>query len=122
MNREHQKLMSNNKNNNLKNICALAVAKHLNVDHTVHYLHTINDLVRASRNRYLVRSRKSTFRGKTVGAIRREIFKVDCHYLIVRVEGHVLLLDKNGNTIVDTAPRKKDKRKITHIYGVWIKN
>ena len=110
---------SNNKKNHNKNICALAVAEKLNVQKTVHYLHTINDLVRAARNKYKVRSRKSTFRAKTVGALRKEIHKVDCDYIIVRVDNHVLLLDKQGNTIVDTAPRKRDKRKITHVFGVW---
>lgn len=125
--REKFKNTSNNERNNLKNVCGLAVAEYLMVDNTVHYLHTINDLVRATRNGYTCRSRSSQVRGKSVGSQREKFAKLTEDMrgkavvtgYIVRVKGHVLLLDRYGQTKVDTAPRKADRRKITHAYIVY---
>jgi hypothetical protein len=39
---------------------------------------------------------------------------------VIRVEGHVLMIDRNGKTLVDTAPRKRDKRKVLDITGVYL--
>ena len=109
--RQHLKNTSNNSENNLKNICVLKVAKKLGVDHTVHYLHCVKDLVRATRNKYTVRSRLSSLgKNPTVGKIRSKLSKEKGLY-IIRVKGHVLLMDSEGKTIVDTSPRKRDKRK-----------
>lgn len=111
---------SNNKHNPNQNICALAVARALGVNDNVRYLHVMEDLVRAARTKYTVRSRKSLLKADTVGALRKEIQeKIDALAFIVRVDGHVILLDCNGNTVVDTDPRKRDKRKVTHVYAVW---
>lgn len=118
--RKFYKKDSNNPDDPNRNLCAEAVARVLFADRVVRYLHTISDLVRAARTvGWTVRSRKSSVRGKTVGAIRSQLPKLGATYYIVRVDGHVLLLDKDGKTIVDTAPRKKDKRRITHLYGVF---
>jgi hypothetical protein len=118
--RERHKANSNNQNNPCKNKCGLAVAKALGVEHSVRYLHTINDLLRAARSRYTVRSRLSAAKAKekSVGSVRANIAALDGLYHIVRVPGHVILLDRFGNTVVDTAPRKRDHRKITHLYTV----
>ena len=40
---------------------------------------------------------------------------------MIRVKGHALLLDATGRTIVDTAPRKRDRRKIIDIRAVFPK-
>ncbi len=40
------------------------------------------------------------------------------HWFLIRVDGHVLLLDSDGNTIVDTAPRKRDRRKVYKLYKI----
>jgi hypothetical protein len=40
---------------------------------------------------------------------------------MIRVNGHALLLDHLGQTIVDTAPRKRDRRKILDIRAVFPK-
>lgn len=116
--REIAKARSNNEENPNQNACGLAIAKALNVHNNSRYLHTLEDLVRASRKRWLVRSCKSSVRGNTVGAIRKNLENVDGFAFIAHVENHVLLLDSKGNTIVDTAPRKKDKRKVLHLFRV----
>lgn len=118
MTRSQQKARSNNAENTSQNVCALSVAKYLGVNGLVTYLHTITDLVRATRKVYTVRSRKSSVRANTVGKARKSLSNLDGKYYMVRVKGHVLLLDTNGNTIIDTDPRKRDKRKITHLYAV----
>ena len=58
----------------------------------------------------------------TVGAIRSKIRALkdpDDTLYLVRVEGHVLLLDRAGNTIVDTDRRVRDKRKVLRVHAVW---
>lgn len=77
------------------------------------------------RNGYALRSRLSSV-GKrpTVGGIRSKLAKLDdpvgTLYLVM-VRGHVLLLDKKGKTVVDTDPRKVDKRSVLRIHAVWKK-
>ena len=122
--REIHRNKSNNKNNPNKNVCALAVATALGVDEEVRYLHKMEDLIRASRKAYNVRSRGQV-KGMTVGKARTKLEKigaeVDARYFIVHVDGHVLLLGHNGQTLIDTAPRKRDSRKIWSCYVVYKK-
>ena len=117
---------SNNPRNTNKNVCGLMVASVLGVSNTVHYLHTIQDLVRAARTRFTVRSRLSKLgKGKSVGAVRAKMIKMAQEEralgFILRVDGHVLFVDHNGKTVVDTDPRKRDRRKITHAFIVFPK-
>jgi len=78
------------------------------------------------RNGYGVRSRKSKLPKEcTVGVARRYIrtFKGDpkgAKY-IVRVSGHIMLLDAQGYTVVDTDPRMRDRRLVEKIYMVFDK-
>jgi hypothetical protein len=72
-----------------------------------------------------VRSRKSSLlKGtKTVGSVRRAIasytdYTEDCMYLL-HVMGHVLLLNSKGETVVDTAPRKVDRRKVYNVVAIF---
>ena len=120
--RRKLKAGSNNAANNNKNICALEVAKCMGVEKSVRYLHTISDLVRAARSRWKVTSRAAGLKGKSVGAVREKLRAIaerdQFIAFIVRVDGHVLLLDALGYTCVDTAPRARDRRKVTHVYGV----
>lgn len=129
-NRTLERENSNNEMDANKNICALAVAEYLNVEKAVRYLHTITDLVRAARKSYTVRSRMSKVKGKSIGAARKTFATISekensAHPFggkvagyIIRVKGHAVFVDSNGNTLVDTAPRKADRRKITHCYMV----
>jgi hypothetical protein len=75
----------------------------------------------ATRKRFSVRSVKSKAKGATVGAVRSNLAAIGALAYIVIVKGHVLLLDAKGKTIVDTAPRQRDRRAIVHIHGVYSK-
>jgi len=118
--RTFYKKNSNNQQNVNKNVCSLAVAKALKVDEEVRYLHTIHDLIRAARKKWIIRSRKSSFKANTVGSLRKEINKKgDAMAYIVMVPSHVVLLDSTGKTVIDTAPVSRDRRKILHVYAVY---
>ena len=120
--RQYLRDSSNNESNPNKNICALRVAEMLRCDDLVLYLHTIDDLVRAARKVWKVVSRASGLKGKSVGKIRSKLQDIAAKEgficFILRVDGHVILVDAKGRTCVDTAPRKVDRRKVTHVYGI----
>lgn len=74
---------------------------------------------------YAVRSRKSRLPKKcTVGKARKVINKLNdpkgTRY-IVRVPHHVLLLDDSGNTVIDTDPRIRDKRRVISLIAIFSK-
>jgi len=120
---------SNNKANPNQNICAQRVAQFLGCANTTRYLHLISDLVISARKKgWIVRSRMSYIKGMSVGNSRSMLAKLSgCEKLeetcvfgyIIRVDGHVIFLNASGDTVVDTAPRKRDRRKITHCYIVY---
>lgn len=37
---------------------------------------------------------------------------------VIMVKGHVLLMNHKGDVIVDTSPRKADRREVLEFYGV----
>ena len=120
--RDRSRSQSNNRENPNKNLCVLAVAKYLRVDRRVSYLHTIDDLTRALRTRFSVRSRKSSLpKNATVGKARLKAPEFGAKYYVALVDGHVLLLGRDGQTLVDTDPRKVDRRKVLKFYGVFPK-
>lgn len=119
--RQALKASSNNPVNPNQNVCALMVARSLRVENEVRYLHTLDDLHRAARTRFSVRSVKSAVKADTVGAARRNMPQIGALGFIVYVEGHVLLLDAQGQTLVDTDPRKRDKRRILKVHGLYPK-
>lgn len=88
---------------------------------TYKYAQTITDVVRLLRKQGIsVRSRKSAA-GKAVASVGRlraiiASGKLGVGFFAVRVPGHVILLDTEGYTVVDTNPRKRDRRKVTHVY------
>ena len=121
---------SNNPANPNQNACAYAVAHCLYVHDEVRYLHTWGDMMRAVRKLWSMRSVASvvgaTKGARSVGAIRASLMKhaeqhSDVASYVVRVEGHVLLIGRDGKTMVDTAPRKRDRRKVLNVYGVYVK-
>ena len=119
---------SNNPKNPNKNACGLAVASALGVGDVTRYLHTWQDLQRAIRSMYSLRSVKTAVKVKpdtTLGSIRKNLQEHNknadaCMAYVAHVEGHVLLLSHEGKTIIDTAPVKRDRRKVLNIYGVYI--
>ena len=38
---------------------------------------------------------------------------------MARVSDHIIMLGPDGDTLVDTDPRQRDRRKITHLYVVY---
>jgi hypothetical protein len=38
---------------------------------------------------------------------------------LLHVMGHVLLLNSKGETVVDTAPRKVDRRKVYNVVAIF---
>ena len=125
MNRKALRDGSNNPDNPNKNLCGYAVARALGVDEATRYIHTIEDLQRAIRSMWSLRSVKTKMGVKagrtTVGAIRKRIAaKGEALAYLVHVEGHVLLLDKDGSTSVDTAPVQRDRRKVLRVQGVYM--
>ena len=76
------------------------------------------------RNGYAVRSRASRVkRGSTAGSIRGALAKIaaaepQIEAFVVRVPGHVLLMDTQGRTLIDTAPRQRDRRTVTGLYAI----
>lgn len=125
MNRKALRDGSNNPDNPNKNLCGYAVARALGVDEATRYIHTIADLQRAIRSMWSLRSVKTKMGVKagrtTVGAIRKRIAaKGEALAYLVHVEGHVLLLDKDGSTSVDTAPVQRDRRKVLRVQGVYM--
>jgi hypothetical protein len=75
------------------------------------------------RHGWSVRSRKSAVKGKTVGAVRRAIQegRIEAANYLVWVEGHVLILGPDGQTAVDTDPRRVDRRAVLGVFKVTMK-
>ena len=107
-----------------KTVGASSVLAHFGIyPDTYKYAENINDINRILRDRgYSVRSRKSkivTKKANTLGSIRNRIKdSSEPGKYFVRVPGHAMLLDGDGKTIVDTDPRKRDRRKVTHVYKI----
>ncbi len=118
--REKFKKHSNNISNTNKNICGLAVATTLGVANATRYLHTMDDIVKAARTRFTVRSRLSQLnKNKSIGNARAKMNSLANDHTIgflIGIDGHVLLADANGQTITDTDPRQRDRRKVTELY------
>jgi len=75
---------------------------------------------------FSVRSRMSKLKQneRTVGSARKRLAEVaknepELLAFVVRVNRHVLVLDRNGNTVVDTSPRKRDRRDVLKVVAVF---
>ena len=115
---------SNNPDNPNKNLCVLEVAQFLGVDNEAKYLHYPMDIVLAARKSGKLITSHLTYkvgRFNTVGGIRKKLSEIaekqkNSIGFLLYLEEHVILLDSNGKTIVDTDPRIKDRRAIL---GIW---
>lgn len=114
-----------------KTVCVTAVLTALGIPaSSFHYTGTIRDGRRnaiLNRNGFACRSRLSKI-GKqcSVGKARKKIAKLgegaSVKYMISVRYGkcaHLMLLDHTGATLVDTDPRKVDKRRIFSIHAVF---
>ena len=77
------------------------------------------------RNGFALRSRLSSVpKGASVGKARLSLCKLglpEGSFFVVLVRGHLILLDRNGQTVIDTDPRTRDSRKIIRVHAVWKK-
>jgi hypothetical protein len=119
------------KGGNFKGICVSACLGYFGIHPTQYKFtwskRTGNKSTHAILRRFgwSVRSRNSALlKGtKTVGSVRRAIkdytdYTNDVMYYI-QVNGHVLLLNSNGDTVVDTAPRKVDRRRVYNVTAIF---
>lgn len=77
---------------------------------------------------YSVRSRASKLgkKASTVGSARKKIAEIaeaepNIVAFVARVKGHVLVVGRNGQTLVDTDDRKNDRRKLVGLVAVMAK-
>ena len=104
-----------------KTVCTSAVLAHFGIaPSSYRYAEnrkTVCSVLR--RNGWSVRSRMSKLpKGCTIGQARKAIAKFsgkDSERFYVSVPGHAMLLDGKGRTVVDTAPRKRDRRRVLAI-------
>lgn len=114
---------SNNTCDPNKNLCTLEVARGFAVENTVKYLHTYEDLLKAMRKKWKLKSSKTLLKfttGKTsTTELRKLIVKngdPDALAYVVYVKGHIMAMNKVGVDYVDTSPKEtKDK----HVQKVW---
>jgi hypothetical protein len=116
-----------------KTVCVSAALAYFGITPDMYTVTSTNKNVRAYHGilrRYGlgVRSRKSaTSKAKSVGQLRKllpMIAKKETETVLgylVAVPGHVLVLDANGTTVVDTAPRKRDSRSIVQVHAIITK-
>ena len=112
---------SNNPENPHKNCCALQVAEKLGAEDATDYLHTIGDLIEAVE---AVGWRTQAVKGHpTVGANRgicaKYAAKKGVKFYMVQTPEHVILLNRFGETIVDSAPRKRDRRRVMRMLAIF---
>jgi hypothetical protein len=117
-----------------KTVCVSAVLTALGVPlNSFHYTGKIGDGKRSAilnRNGFACRSRLSKVgKNTSIGQARKKITKLNegsnVKYMIVVSYGrsaHLMLLDHEGKTLVDTDPRKVDKRRIQEIHAVFKNN
>jgi hypothetical protein len=119
------------KSGEAKTICVTAVLTSLGVPaSSFHYTGSIANGRRnaiLNRNGFACRSRMSKI-GKncSIGKARKKIAKLNegssVKYMVAVMYGnarHLMLLDHEGKTLVDTDPRKVDKRRIMAIHAVF---
>jgi hypothetical protein len=114
-------------NGKAKTICVTAVLTALGVPiNSFHYTwngkrNCWDSVLR--RHGYAVRSRRSKLPKRcSVGQARTRIANLDDPagtLYIIKVEGHILLLDSDGKTVVDTAPRKRDRRQVIELKAIF---
>ena len=112
-----------------KGICVSAVLSYFGVTPDKYHYTSSNTNKRAyevilRRFGWNVRSRQSVFKkATTMGKLKKAIkeysdYTTDVNYMVL-VKGHLLLLNSKGETIVDTAPVKIDKRRVLDVTAVF---
>ena len=111
----------NPEQNGFRTICTSAVLEYLRVTKW-RYSQSLGDVCRILRRHgWSGRSRKSQAGNCTVSQLRDKVRagKIDMElYRGVFVDRHVLLMKNHGLTVVDTDPRKSDRRKVRAVYAI----
>ena len=119
-----------NKTGKAKTVCSSHVLAYLGIPPSAyHYSNRLENIAGVLRRvgGFAVRSRDSACKTKkrpSVGAIRKVIKSgkmndpKGTHYAVL-VDYHILLLDGNGKTVVDTDPRKADRRKAWAVRAIF---
>ena len=107
-----------------KTVCTSAVLAHFGIlPAAYHYSGRPGDLERILRvNGYSVRSRRSKLPKRcSVGQARARLAGLEEAALgyFVHVPAHAMLLDVNGETLVDTDPRERDRRQVLRVYAIF---
>lgn len=129
---------SNGRNTKNKNACLEKVAEILNVNKKVRYLHFLDDILRAARTEYKVRSRLYKIGGKGVylSDFAHKLKKMSENeesnyvhgYIIitgnnnVNEANHAAYLDSEGRIIIDTAKKFTVSKPVVGFYVVCNKN
>lgn len=107
-----------------KNVCTSAVLQFFGIGSDQYHYAEDRDTVKQVLRRHgmSVRSRMSALRVRnnvtSIGKLRIALRKYDGssrNFYYVGVVGHAMVLNGEGRTIVDTAPVKRDARKVRHI-------
>ena len=109
-----------------KNVCTSAVLVACGIDESsfkyAQHRDDVKNVMR--RNGLSVRSRMSSLpkTARTMAGLKRWLAAGNGEegaLYYVGTDAHALLLDNRGTIVVDTAPRKSDRRKIRHISAVF---
>lgn len=108
-------------------VCASAVLAHFGVAGTTWNKRTGRNVWADTLRRagFAVRSRLSKLgRRPSVGGSRSRFAAIAAAEpaiiaFVVVVKGHALLVGRDGQTAIDTAPRKRDGRKVVSAHAVW---
>ena len=131
--RSHQKLdrteelkHSSDPNDPNKSVCCKAVTDYFKTTKLTKYLHTSGDIVVSIAKKHNVEDKDKLVAGLTVEQARenfkwnskREKNKVKGYF--ITVEKHAMLLDANGETIVDTDPQDGEDNRIIELCNMII--
>lgn len=126
LDREEEKRFSSNPFDPNKSICCSAITDYFKTTKLCTYLHNSGDIVFSIAKKHNVVDKDLLVKGLTVEEARevmelnslKENTKVKGYF--ISVKDHAMLLDENGNTIVDTDEQEGDDNRIITICNMII--
>lgn len=113
LDREEEIKLCDNQN---KSFCSSAVASYLGTYHLTPYLHTLGDIIISISKKYNLYNLDRIVKEYTIDN-SRSILKnmstsINLKGYLIGVEDHIMLLDVNGDTLVDTDPQDSEDKRI----------